>query len=138
MPWNNCFFNEIELLFLQLKTLSRVCDHIIMVEGERNTRGEPRKKLMFNQFLERFEDSIREISYEYLKVPGKEFKVIKDLNKHIAGEENFGRCRSIPTINNKAKYYIYNDVDEIFSDEQLEEIKSLTSSNFKGTKEFKY
>lgn len=132
------FFNEFELLFLQIKTLSRVCDHIIIVEAECNTRGEPRKNLEFDRFLERFGKDIKGISYEYLKIPSKEFKVIKDLSKHLAGEDNVGRCRSIPIINNKANFYIYNDVDEIFSDEQIEEIKSLISSNFRGKKEFKF
>ena len=115
------FFNEIELLFLQLKTLSRVCDHIIIVEPECNTRGEPRKKLEFGRFLERFADATKGISYEYLKIPKKFFKEVKDLklDRHIAFE-NEGMCRSIPILNNKAKYYIYNDVDEIFSYEQLE------------------
>lgn len=134
------FFNEFEMLFLQLKTLSRVCDHIIIVEAECNARGEPREKLEFGRFLERFGDSVRDIPYEYLKIPKKEFKVIKNIGKisSIAAEENTGRCRSIPIINNKANYYIYNDADEIFSDEQLEEIKSLVSGHFKGKKMFNF
>lgn len=132
------FFNEFEMLFLQLKTLSRICDHIIIVEAECNTRGELRKNLEFGRFLERFGKDIKGIPYEYLKIPSKEFKVIKDLSKHLAGEDNVGRCRSIPIINNKANFYIYNDVDEIFSDEQIEEIKLLISGNFRGKKEFKF
>jgi hypothetical protein len=126
------FFNEHELLFLQLKTLSRVCDHIIIVEPECNTRGELRKNLEFDRFLERFGDTIRGISYEYLKVPSKNFKKVKDLDKRWAGGENEGMCRSLPIINNKANYYIYNDVDEVLSDGQIEEIRSLISGNFQG------
>jgi hypothetical protein len=134
------FFNEFEMLFLQLKTLSRVCDHIIIVEAECNARGELRDKLEFNQFLERFGDRVRDISYEYLRVPQKEFKAVADIGRasSIAAEANTGRCRAIPIINNKAHYYIYNDVDEIFSDEQIEEIKSLISGNFKGLKTFNF
>ncbi len=132
------FFNEYELLFLQLKTLSRVCEHIIVVEPECNTRGEARENLEFDCFLEKFGDAIGGISYEYLKIPGNKFKKVKDLNKHWAGGENEGMCRSIPIINNKAKYYIFNDVDEIFSDEQIEEIRSLISDGYKGKMEFRY
>lgn len=132
------FFNEFEMLFLQLKTLSRVCDHIIIVEPECNTRGELRKNLEFGRFLERFGDMIKGIPYEYLIIPRKEFKDVKDFNNHFAGGENQGKCRAIPILNNTAKYYIYKDVDEIFSDEQIEEIKSLISGKFTGMKEFKY
>ena len=132
------FFNEFELLFLQLKTLSRVCDHIIIVEPECNSRGEPRENLEFGRFLERFGDMIKGIPYEYIIIPRKEFKEVKDLNKHLAGEENVGRCRSIPIIINKANFYIYNDVDEIFSDGQIDEIRSLISGNFKGKRGVKF
>ena len=133
------FFNGIEMLFLQLKMLSRVCDHIIIVEPECNTRGELRKSLEFDRFLERFGDITKGISYEYFKIPRKEFKEVKnlELDRHIAFE-NEGMGRSIPIINNKAEYYIYNDPDEIFSDEQIEEVKQLISGQFKGEKEFKY
>ncbi len=133
------FFNEHELLFLQLKTLSRVCDHIIIIEAECNWRGELRKNLEFGSFLQRFEDDIKGISYEYLKIPKNNFKEIKDFerDRHIAFE-NEGMCRSIPIINNKANYYIYCDVDEIFSDNQIEEIKSLISGSFKGEKESRF
>lgn len=133
------FFNEFELLFLQLKTLSRVCDHIIIVEAECNWRGEPRESLEFGRFLERFGDDISGISYEYLKIPEENFKRVKDLKlgRHIAFE-NEGMCRSVPIINNKTNYYIYCDVDEIFSDNQIEEIKFLISGSFKGKKEFRF
>ncbi len=133
------FFNEPELLFLQMKTLSRVCDHIIIVEAECNWRGELRKELEFGRFLERFKDDIKGISYEYLKIPKENFKKVKDLSqdRHIAFE-NEGMCRSVPFLNYKSKYYIYNDVDEIFSDEQVEEIRSLISGSFKGKRGVKF
>lgn len=133
------FFNEFELLFLQLKTLSRVCDHIIIVEAECNWRGELRKNLEFGRFLERFGDDIKGISYEYLKIPKENFKRVKDLDlgRHIAFK-NEGMCRSIPFLNYKSKYYIYNDVDEIFSDGQIEEIMLCVKNFFKGKKEFKF
>lgn len=133
------FFNEFELLFLQLKTLSRICDHIIVVEAECNWRGEPRKNLEYSHFLEKFEGDIKEISYEYMKIPKENFRKVNDLDldRQIAFE-NEGMCRSHPIINNKADYYIYCDVDEIFSDGQIEEIKSLISGSFKGNKECRF
>ena len=133
------FFNEFELLFLQLKTLSRVCDHVIIVEPECNTRGEIRKNLEFGSFLERFGDMIKGISYEYLKIPKENFKKVKDLelDRHIAFE-NEGMCRAVPFLKYMAKYYIYNDVDEIFSDGQIDEIRSLISGNFKGKRGVKF
>lgn len=133
------FFNEFEMLFLQLKTLSRVCDHIIIVEAECNLRGELRKNLEFDRFLERFGKDIKGIPYEYLKIPKENFKKAKDLeSERDIAFENEGMCRSVPFLKYMAKYYIYNDVDEIFADEQIEEIKSLISGDFRGKKEFKF
>jgi beta-1,4-mannosyl-glycoprotein beta-1,4-N-acetylglucosaminyltransferase len=124
------FFNEIDILYIRMKTLYNLVDYFIIVDSNHTHQGEKRKHLYFEKHIDKFEEFKDKIIYKKIDIinvnnivkyenEGNSWKRIhyhRDYIKTILEELN---CNDDDII-------LISDVDEIpYQDKIIEVINTI-------------
>jgi beta-1,4-mannosyl-glycoprotein beta-1,4-N-acetylglucosaminyltransferase len=122
------FFNEVDLLYIRLKTLYNIVDKFIIVDSTKTHQGEIRKHMYYEQYKDKYSEFQDKIIYIKCDIPDikviNTYKIFSNSWKIEHYHRDYIKT-ILGTLNcNKDDLILISDVDEIIYPSKLLKVKS--------------